>query len=253
MPRRAADERSDAIHDDERVEPSALLGPDLVEHTGRFAAAPTTGRGRYPRAAAPSSTSASGDAPTIGEPSTRTGPPRRGDWRAPAGRRPCRAPADATSSRGRRPRTWGRRAPRARARRPACRSRPGSARRSAPGTRRRATSSCDPGGERARLGHPPRRREPLGAPLRPLVGDQQLDRRSPRPARRTPGDERHEPIAELDLEHPVDHLEDLGAGAEVHPQRGPRAVGVEALAAPLEQLDIRVAEAVDRLLRVARP
>ena len=107
--------------------------------------------------------------------------------------------------------------------------------------------------ERARLGHPPRSAEALHRPVGALVGDQQFDqglalaRRRVRPA----GSERAELLAELGLEYPVDHLEDLRAGAEVRVERRALADRREPLAALLEQLDVGVAEAVDRLLGVA--
>ena len=107
--------------------------------------------------------------------------------------------------------------------------------------------------ERARLGHPPRSAEALHRPVGALVGDQQFDQRTALARRRVrpAGPERAELVAELSLEHPVDHLEDLGAGAEVGIQRLAFADGGQPLAALLEQLDVGVAEAVDRLLGVA--
>ena len=112
-----------------------------------------------------------------------------------------------------------------------------------------------PAGERARLGHAPRRPEPLHRPVGPLVGHQQFDerlvggrcvrhRRSPRP-------ERPELLAQRALEHAVDHLQDLRTGAEVGVQRGARAHRGQRGAPLLEQLNLGVPEAVDRLLGVA--
>ena len=117
-----------------------------------------------------------------------------------------------------------------------------------------ATSSPDARRERARLGHPPRSAEALRRPVGALVGDQQLDQGLAlvvEDASDRPGRERAELLAELGLEYPVDHLEDLRAGAEVGVERRARADRRQPLAALLEQLDVGVAEAVDRLLRVA--
>src|SRR6202035_2685475 len=63
--------------------------------------------------------------------------------------------------------------------------------------------------------------------------------------------QRREPFSQLVGERAVDDLEDLSPGAEVRPQGDPRAIGVQSLRAGLEQLDVGVAEAVDRLLGVA--
>jgi len=53
------------------------------------------------------------------------------------------------------------------------------------------------------------------------------------------------------FEHTVDHVQDLGARAEVRVERGPRPDFGQLRAPALEQVDVRVPEAVDRLLGVA--
>ncbi len=107
------------------------------------------------------------------------------------------------------------------------------------------------GGERARLGQPPRRGQDFGGgPFRALVDHQQLD---PRLAGRrivSPGERRLEALSELAREGAPDHVEDLPPRAEVRPQRGARSLRRQALAALLEQLHVGVPEGVDRLVRV---
>ncbi len=105
--------------------------------------------------------------------------------------------------------------------------------------------------QRPGLGRPPRRGQPVHRPVAGLVRDQQLHPRLARRRFRPPSHERHEPLAEDDGERAIDHLEDLPPGAEVRPQRRPLARGGTLLAEGLEQLDVGVAEGVDRLLSVA--
>ena len=112
-------------------------------------------------------------------------------------------------------------------------------------------------GEQARLGLAP------GLRARPhlaevdvlpagLVGDQQLDERlARRAARRGPRAARRSPSPEPRRERRVDRVEDRAVRAEVRRQRRDAAVGGELRAQRAEDVDVGVAEAVDRLLLVS--
>ena len=106
--------------------------------------------------------------------------------------------------------------------------------------------------ERLRLGKPPRRREPVGRRvLGALVGEQQLDNRRAKRRIRAPRSQRPEPLAERARERGVERLDQLRAGAEVDVEGGARPDRCEPLPESLEQLDVGMPEAVDRLLGVA--
>ena len=111
-----------------------------------------------------------------------------------------------------------------------------------------------PAGQRPRLGQPPRRGHPLQLPVGALVDDHHLDERlvgrrvlGDRPA----GAQRHEAVAQLGRERPVERAQDLRTRAEVGLQRLARRRRGQPRALGSEQIDVGVAKAVDRLLGVA--
>ena len=134
-----------------------------------------------------------------------------------------------------------------------------AARRSRRGRGRRRPAR--PRGRRASAPRPAATaRPPPRAPSRPLVDEDQLDRgrlggravgaRASAPPRR-PGSSGRNRSPSASREGQVDRVQDLRAAAEVGLQRLARADRLQPRAAPLEQLHLGVAEAVDRLLGVA--
>ena len=119
-----------------------------------------------------------------------------------------------------------------------------------------AISSLHPARQRPRLGNAPRCRQLLDervqlGPLTVPVGDDQLDQRLACRLVLAPRRKRPEALPERLGEGAVERVQDLGARAEVGLQRCARADPLEAPPALLEQLDVGVAEAIDRLLGVA--